>query len=90
MFLNQQGENIGTFNDGALKAFAAAIGLDETAFNECLDSGRYEDVVSQDMAEGQAREVQSTPTLFVNGEKTVGVVPFSDLQAAIQATLNQQ
>jgi protein-disulfide isomerase len=89
LFLNQQGENLGAFNDGALKTFASAIGLDETAFNECLDSDRYEDVVSQELAEGQEREVQSTPTLFINGEQVVGVVPFSDLQAAIQSALNQ-
>lgn len=89
MFLNQRGENIGTFNDQALKAFAAALGLDESAFNDCFDSGRYEDVVRQELAEGQERTVRSTPTIFFNGEKIEGVMPFENLQAAIQAELNQ-
>jgi predicted DsbA family dithiol-disulfide isomerase len=86
--LNQRGENIGTFHEGALKSYAVALGLDETAFNECLDSNRYQSVVTSELAEGQDREVSSTPTIIINGELIRGAVPFEQLQRQIQAELN--
>lgn len=64
-----------------------ALGLDEAAFNDCLDSGRYQEEVQTEMAAGRERGVQSTPTLFLNGEKIVGVVPFEQLQPLIEAEL---
>jgi protein-disulfide isomerase len=87
LFANQQGENQGAFNDDALKAFAAALGLDETAFDQCLASGRYEEEVQSETAAGQARGVTSTPTLFINGEKVEGAIPFAQLQSRIEAIL---
>lgn len=89
LFANQQGENQGAFRDEALKAFSAALGLDEVAFNECLESGRYEDEVQAESAAGQERRVRSTPTLFINGEMVEGALPFADLQARIEAILAQ-
>lgn len=88
MFLNQRGENLGAYDDGALKAFAVALGLDEAAFNECLDSNRYQNVVGSELAEGRERTVRSTPTLFVNGEMIEGAIPFEQLQQQIEAELN--
>jgi protein-disulfide isomerase len=71
-----------------LKSYAVALGLDEAAFNECLDSNRYQNVVASELAEGQDQEVRSTPTLIVNGELIPGAVPFEQLQQQIEAELN--
>ena len=87
LFANQRGENQGAFREDALKAFAAALGLDEAAFDQCLESGRYEDEVRSETAAGQQRGVRSTPTLFINGEKVEGAVPFAQLQPRIEAIL---
>lgn len=87
LFANQRGENAGAYRTQALEAFAAALGLDEAAFGECLSSGRYEDVVASETAEGQERGVRSTPTIVVNGEMVEGAVPFSQLQTRIEAIL---
>lgn len=87
LFANQRGENAGAFRTQALEAFAAALGLDEAAFNECLGSGRYENEVRAETAAAQERGVRSTPTLFVNGEMVEGAVPFSEMQARIEAIL---
>ncbi len=87
--MNQSGENIGSFSDQALKSFAVALGLDEAAFNECLDAHNYRGAVLADQYEGQQQGVQSTPTLIVNGQIIRGVVPFAELQARIEAALQQ-
>jgi protein-disulfide isomerase len=88
IFANQRGENQGYFNDDALKAFAAALGLDEAAFNDCLDADRYRDKVQAETAAGQERGVRSTPTLFINGELVEGAIPFEQLQSLIEVALN--
>jgi protein-disulfide isomerase len=88
LFLNQRGENLGAFSDQNLKAFAVAIGLDEQAFNDCLDTDRFREVVDAEVSESEERAVRSTPTLFINGEKMEGVVPFERLQSIIEAELN--
>lgn len=87
IFANQRGENQGAFRNDTLKAIAAALGLDEAAFNDCLDSDRYREAVEAETAAGQERGVRSTPTLFINGEKIEGAIPFEQLQPLIEAEL---
>lgn len=67
LFANQLGENIGAFSGRRLEAMANKIGLDVDAWNDCADSERYETFLSEEIADGRARGVQGTPTVFVNG-----------------------
>lgn len=87
IFANQRGENQGAFRDIVLENFAAALGLDTAAFNTCLDDRQYQDAVQADVAEGRARGVASTPTVFINGEKMDGLFSFAQLQPLIEAAL---
>lgn len=87
IFANRTGENIGAFRDGSLVAFAAALGMDDAALEACLDADRYESEVNADAASGQERGVNSTPTLFINGEMVTGAIPFNQLQARVEAAL---
>src|SRR5262249_13602391 len=48
-----------------LKQHAAALGLDQRRFDECLDSGRFEAAVRRDVAAGRRAGVAGTPTFFV-------------------------
>ena len=57
-------------------------------FQSCLDSGRGEQVVREDIREGTAAGVNSTPTLFVNGRVLRGVYRPSVLEQIIQHTLD--
>jgi protein-disulfide isomerase len=41
--------------------------LNVAQFNQCLDTGKYEDKVKQDFEEGQKYSVRGTPTFFING-----------------------
>jgi protein-disulfide isomerase len=70
-----------------LKGLASDAGFAERAFNECLDSDRYEDAVSTDLAEGNSFGVTGTPTFFINGQRVVGAQPFSVFERAIAAAL---
>ena len=49
-----------------LKQFAVDLKLDPQAFNECLDSGKYTDIVKTETQNAQALGVSSTPS-FLGG-----------------------
>ena len=89
LFLNQRGENMGAFNDEALRAFASGIGLDEAEFDSCLDSGRYLDEIEASRAEANSLGISSTPTTVINGQIVDGAVPFERLQVLIESELAQ-
>lgn len=73
----------------ALKRLAGEADLDTAAFDACLDEGRYEAVVSADLAEGEGLGISGTPTFFINGQRLVGAQPFSVFQQAIEEALGQ-
>lgn len=69
-----------------LKGYATAVGLDATAFNLCLDEGRYEDYVSTEERVAIQAGARGTPTFSVNGQ-IVAAPSYSVLAAAIAAEL---
>ncbi|HLI28393.1 MAG TPA: thioredoxin domain-containing protein [Chloroflexota bacterium] len=73
LYREQAGENRGTFNRATLERFAAAIGLDGQAFAACLDDGQQLAAVREERRQGQAKGINSTPTLFINGQVVRGV-----------------
>jgi protein-disulfide isomerase len=87
LFAHQQAENSGAFTADHLKQFAADLGLNQAAFNACLDTGKYLNRVNQDYAEGKQRGVQATPTFFINGTRYEGALPGDQLSAIIDAQL---
>ena len=70
-----------------LKAYAEVLGLDVSAFNQCVDSGRYTAEVQQDFDDGRGYGVSGVPTFFINGQKLTGAQPFSTFQQAIDQAL---
>jgi len=90
LFLNQNGENRGTFNDTTLKSFAALIGLDEQSFNTCLDSGKYRDDMEASFTNGVELGIESTPSFIINGELVAGALPFTEFERLIDAALAAQ
>jgi len=95
LFANHTGENAGDYTNRKLQAFAETLGLDTTAFNSCLDSGKYKQRVTQDGIDGQAAGINATPTFVmtytVNGETKSKIIegaqPFSVFQTEIEAAL---
>lgn len=55
-------------------ALARKIGLNEDGFRSCYDGRRHDGKIANDMQEGSANGVNSTPTFFVNNMKYIGVM----------------
>ncbi len=62
--------------------FAKDLNLDTTAFESCLQSDRFADVVSANRRLGEELGVASTPTVIVNGKQ---VQNFMDVDEIVKA-----
>ena len=93
LFANWNGENLGSYADRRLIAFAEAIDLDMDAFEACFRENRYKERIDQDFAAGKNLGVSSTPSIFVNEQlvlnsQGVNYIPsYEDIAAAIDAAL---
>ena len=72
-----------------LKRHAGELGLDQAAFDACLDSGRFAEQVSADLQHGQALGVQSTPTIFINGRAVMGAAPYEVFEEIVRDELDR-
>ena len=79
----------GDFGVNELKQWAIGIVSDTSAFNECLDSGKYSDKVDADFNEGQSVGVSGTPASFVNGIFVSGAQPYSNFKNLIDLELSK-
>ena len=70
-----------------LKTWAGELGLDQSRFDKCLDSGDHADDVKNDQISGTSAGVTGTPAFFINGIKITGAQPYSVFQQAIDAEL---
>ncbi|MEK7558797.1 MAG: DsbA family protein [Patescibacteria group bacterium] len=67
--------------------YATQVGLDKGAFESCMSSGKFKDVVAKDLQDGGAAGVNGTPTFFINGVSLVGAQPYDAFKTAIDAEL---
>ena len=86
LYANQGDEGSDAFSDDRLKQMAAEIGLDESTFNTCLDSGEHADEVAAMAQEARAAGISVTPSFVLNGEvrRWQG---WEELKGAIDAAL---
>ena len=82
LFANQQQLQI-----PQLKAHAGAVGLDQAAFDQCLDSGKHAANVQADIDLGASMGVQSTPTVYINGRVVTGAQPIGVFTSVIDEEL---
>jgi len=82
MFANQRALEV-----PSLKQTARAIGLNGAAFDQCLDSGKWQATIRAGSALGDEMGVNSTPTLYVNGRVVLGAVPFDNFKTIIDEEL---
>ena len=66
---------------------AARLTLDMDRFVRDMEGPRVKALLDRDMAEGRKAGVDGTPTLFVNGERVVGAVPYETLAASVERAL---
>jgi protein-disulfide isomerase len=74
-------------NEDTFRTLAEELNLDMDAFNECLDSKRYNAEVQSDLDYAVSVGVQSTPTFFVNGLAVVGAQPYDLFEFIIEKEL---
>lgn len=84
-------ENYRTLAD--LTPVAQQAGLNMNAFNTCLNSGKYDDVVTADATEAQRAGGRGTPySILVTEDGTMvpinGAQPFESVNATLQQYLN--
>ncbi len=82
LFKNQQ-----TLDAPQLKDHANEIGLEQSKFASCLDSGKFSKAVQDDMSAGQQVGVSGTPAFFINGVMLSGAMPFDEFKRVIDQEL---
>ncbi len=80
-------ENSGNLNKDLFVQIAKDNGLDVNKFTSCYDSGKYADAVKQETQTAASLGVNSTPTIFVNGQMVKGALPFDQFKAIIESAL---
>lgn len=75
-----------------LGAMASELGVNQTQFQSCLDSGKYEKLVKSQIADGTAAGVGGTPSTFIINSKgdsrlIVGAQPIEAFKTPIDQAL---
>jgi protein-disulfide isomerase len=84
LFAQEQG-----LSSESLQSYAESAGLDQTAFQECLESGEPRRVVQEDIQRGAAYGVRGTPAFFINGRVIFGAQPLEAFRRTIDAALEE-
>lgn len=70
--------------------FVQSKGLDSGAIKACAASKATADDIDRTTAEGRALDVTSTPTMFINGRKIPGYLPWENLKQIVEFEANYQ
>lgn len=83
IFANHNGENQGAYSRNRLITFAKKLGLDQTAFVECLDSDKYAQQVADASDYADKQGATYTPSFMINGQ----IVSANELVQTIENAL---
>ncbi len=72
-----------------LRTYASTVGLDLTAYDQCVSGGQVKATVGQDVSDATALGVRGTPTWFINGYKVEGAIPQTTFKQIIDTLLKQ-
>ena len=87
LFSHQNGENLGAFSKDNLKQYAIELGLNSDKFNECLDSGRYTEIIQEQNRTALDLGVETTPSFMINGQPVVGIQTYDYFKQIIDGLL---
>jgi protein-disulfide isomerase len=68
LYNNQRGENQGGFSNANLEGFAQTLGLNMDQFKSCLEGGKYNQLVQDNVVYGNNQNIQQTPSFLVDGK----------------------
>ena len=86
VFKNQMGITAGNVRDTVL-AYGEQVGIDRLRLAGCVDSKASLPRVEANFLEGKKIGVQSTPTIFINGQMMVGIPQAEELHKHIDELL---
>ncbi len=81
LYNNQAGENQGAFSDANLGKFAQQLGLDMDKYRACMSNHTHLAKIQTSTQTGSARGVNSTPTLFINGQMVRGAITLAKFES---------
>lgn len=83
------GELTGTEAENKIVGYAKDLGLDSDKLKSDIDNEKYKQVIEQDQADGNALNINATPTFYINGTQVQGGYDYATLRDAINAALKQ-
>jgi protein-disulfide isomerase len=86
IYQNQDQVTAENLKDKVLE-FAKQKNLDILKCERCLDNKSTEPEVEKSLAEGKSLNIDQTPTMFINGRRIPGSVPWENLKALIDGEL---
>ena len=69
LYANQPPENTGVWNAEYLSTLSLALGISDKSYDTCVANNEYKGCVINVANEGSNRNVNSTPTVFINGKE---------------------
>jgi protein-disulfide isomerase len=82
-------ENQRRFSVEDLRGFAQDLGLDTATFNQCLDSGKHEQLVIDETQAAFDDGIKSTPTFVIGDQVVNGAYPYEVFQQVIEEELSK-
>lgn len=84
LFANQQQwSGLGTGANAIFTNLAISVGASSSDFEQCLSSGRYDQIVEDNLQEGARLGVRGTPAFFINGFPVNGAQPYELFEYAV-------
>ena len=68
---------------GKIMDYAKSKGLDEIGLGHCMDTTATAPEVDEEMTQAKALGINETPTIFINGRRLVGNVPWDSVEMVI-------
>ena len=69
LYANQPSENSGAWNSSYLTTLSLGLGITSKDYDKCITTSKYKDWVVNVANEGAKRNINSTPTVFINGKE---------------------
>jgi protein-disulfide isomerase len=79
-----------SLNDATLINIATELGISETEFTSCLNSGKYKSQIESSTAYGRSLGIGGTPGFIINGILVSGAQPYSVFQQTIEQELSKE
>lgn len=86
---NQGNLGMDNFNSH-FQSFASEKGLDGMQLGRCIDDKTADADVTREIGEGHLLQVDATPTMFMNGRRIQGGLPWQTLEQLINIELDHQ